>query len=52
MVFTHNIILYMFYFCKGKQGSPSEVLQTLLENDEFADIRSRITSRGVYMACI
>ena len=33
-------------FFKGKQGSPNEVLQRLLESDQFAGTSSRITSRG------
>ena len=38
---TYTLIL----FCKDREGSPSQVLQRLLESDEFADTSSRITSR-------
>lgn len=63
---THTILhIYILYkcvcahvylFCKNEEGSPSRVLQGFLESDEFADISSRITSRGiicyVYLATI
>ena len=43
---TTYVACYVLHFFKGEQGSPNEVLQRLLESDQFAGISSRITSTG------
>ena len=47
MLVLHSLLCVIFF--KDEQGSPNEVLQRLLESDQFAGISSRITSRGTQL---